>query len=175
MTTQNPWEGLDVGEICGAVAYENDRPNVTADMDETLMVLMQECWDTEQAKRPAFNDIRRRLEKLLGGASPRLPPPAPGQANLGSASPSSSVESSTAAARLWGEIMEEIGADASAKSHIWDEDFVTAIELHLLDGEDITDEEQRVLKGSLCKSGEGESIFGEFGPWGNVSIRLHFF
>eukprot|EP00519_Triparma_laevis_P013984 CAMPEP_0182494894 /NCGR_PEP_ID=MMETSP1321-20130603/3726_1 /TAXON_ID=91990 /ORGANISM="Bolidomonas sp., Strain RCC1657" /LENGTH=780 /DNA_ID=CAMNT_0024698101 /DNA_START=97 /DNA_END=2436 /DNA_ORIENTATION=+ len=78
MTTQNPWEGLDVGEICGAVAYENDRPNVTADMDETLMVLMQECWDTEQAKRPAFDDIKRRLENLYRGRTAPAPasPPA---------------------------------------------------------------------------------------------------
>ena len=174
MTSKNPWEGVEEFQI-GFAVVDNDRPELDEHMDSSLKALTQECWAAEQAKRPAFDDIRRRLEKLLGGASPRLPPPAPGQANLGSASPSSSVESSAAAARLWGEIMEEIGADASAKSHIWDEDFVTAIELHLLDGEDITDEEQLALKGSLCKSGEGESIFGEFGPWGNVSICLHFF
>lgn len=80
---------------------------------------------------------------------------------------SSSVhKKSMTALEHWGEIMTEAGAEATATSHPWDEDLTTAIEMHLFDGNDMTDEESAILKDALCKKGSDEASLNS---WKKVS------
>ncbi|BDA46412.1 probable mitogen-activated protein kinase kinase kinase 11 [Coccomyxa sp. Obi] len=40
------------------------RPNVPASMPEGFQQLMKDCWDTDAAKRPPFEEVHRRLQGL---------------------------------------------------------------------------------------------------------------
>ncbi|GMI04359.1 hypothetical protein TrLO_g9662 [Triparma laevis f. longispina] len=61
------------------------------------------------------------------------------------------------ALELWIEIMSEAGVEESSTSHPWNENLVTAIEVHLFDGNDMEAEAAVSLKGALCKKGGDEA------------------
>ena len=64
MTTKVPWEGLTIPQIIRKVCDKNIRPECNELMNETLMALMEDCWNADPSKRPHFANIAKRLESL---------------------------------------------------------------------------------------------------------------
>ncbi|GMH76810.1 hypothetical protein TL16_g07205 [Triparma laevis f. inornata] len=172
MSLKIPWEGLDLSQIVGKVAYEGKRLEVTGEMDGDLKRLMNTCWNKVPEERPDFQRIIKILEPLLGEngrVSPGPPtsfeifslaafsPAKPGLEKAGSSSLGGRkgmgmIQNVTE--ELWGKLLAEVGGKEGSKEISFDDDFVAALELGFLEGEDVTDLQEGWLKSALCKRGD---------------------
>ncbi|GMH93788.1 hypothetical protein TrST_g2573 [Triparma strigata] len=196
MTKRIPWEGLDLSQIVGKVAYEDKRPNleVGVEGDPDMVKLMEECWSKVPEGRPEFQRIIKILEPLIGSggrASPvRLESAVPAVASVVPVAPAIPVAFSPAkppsleksgslgsskggrkqlneiqnlATTLWTKLLTEDASDDCTKKECpFDDDFVAAVELTLLEGEDLTEAQEDFLRKALCKSGAATAQLAQF-------------
>ncbi|TKY56343.1 Serine/threonine-protein kinase CTR1 [Spatholobus suberectus] len=65
VTLQQPWNGLSHAQVVGAVAFQNRRLAIPANISPALASLMESCWADNPADRPSFASIVESLKKLL--------------------------------------------------------------------------------------------------------------
>jgi len=76
VTTELPWEGVQVAQIIRKVCDKNERPQIPEDANEDLKSLAEDCWKGDAKERPAFSHILQRLERIAN-ATPSMPPAPP--------------------------------------------------------------------------------------------------
>lgn len=68
VTGEIPFKNYKMGQILVNVHAKGERPHIPSDLDPAYSALMQECWTTDPDKRPTFQVILERLEKILESA-----------------------------------------------------------------------------------------------------------
>jgi serine/threonine protein kinase len=61
MTEQVPFPDLPPEDLRHVVAEQNNRPELTSDINEVLTKLIKSCWNISPAKRPSFKLIYSTL------------------------------------------------------------------------------------------------------------------
>jgi len=64
VTRQVPYKNMGQTEISRKVMNENLRPKIPTGIPKEYCQLMEQCWDDEPVKRPIFEEILERLQKL---------------------------------------------------------------------------------------------------------------
>ncbi len=65
------------GQVCAQVLFQvfgGQKPDAPADMPADYRALMEDCWATDPAARPIFQDILKRLRHMLADATGEATP-----------------------------------------------------------------------------------------------------
>eukprot|EP01102_Stenamoeba_stenopodia_P012134 TRINITY_DN3792_c0_g1_i2.p1 TRINITY_DN3792_c0_g1~~TRINITY_DN3792_c0_g1_i2.p1 ORF type:complete len:732 (-),score=135.02 TRINITY_DN3792_c0_g1_i2:82-2277(-) len=62
-TREKPYKGLEATVVLQSV-IDNYRPPIPADCPSEYIKLLQQCWDGDPSKRPSFEKVMARLEKM---------------------------------------------------------------------------------------------------------------
>ncbi|KAK7353017.1 hypothetical protein VNO80_18449 [Phaseolus coccineus] len=65
VTMKQPWSGLSPAQVVGAVAFQNRRLAIPANISPALASLMESCWADDPSERPSFGSIVESLKKLV--------------------------------------------------------------------------------------------------------------
>lgn len=63
-TEQIPWDGLNAMQVVGVVGFMDHRLQIPANLDPQLVSIMQDCWQSDPALRPSFQDILERMRDM---------------------------------------------------------------------------------------------------------------
>ncbi|XP_076959478.1 uncharacterized protein LOC143635556 [Bidens hawaiensis] len=63
-TEKIPWENLNMMQVVRAVGFENERLEISSDVDPQWASLIQSCWSSEPRSRPTFQEILVKLNDL---------------------------------------------------------------------------------------------------------------
>lgn len=66
LTGKLPFDGLDLSAIYKEITTRRARPDLPSTLPEGLVKLLQECWDIDPSRRPAFSNICQNLRLLKG-------------------------------------------------------------------------------------------------------------
>ncbi|XP_061352490.1 serine/threonine-protein kinase CTR1-like [Gastrolobium bilobum] len=72
VTMQQPWSGLSPAQVVGAVAFQNRRLVIPANISPVLVSLMESCWADDPDQRPSFASIVESLKKLLKSPAEKI-------------------------------------------------------------------------------------------------------
>ncbi|GJM87248.1 hypothetical protein PR202_ga03184 [Eleusine coracana subsp. coracana] len=64
LTGEEPYSDMRAAEIIGGIVNDSLRPRIPSWCDPEWKALMQSCWASDPADRPAFTDISQRLRKM---------------------------------------------------------------------------------------------------------------
>lgn len=59
-----PFSGLNGVQVSIQVTTKNLRPTIPPDLDPDVTRLIQDCWDTDPARRPSFDDVVKELKRI---------------------------------------------------------------------------------------------------------------
>ncbi|KAL8144096.1 hypothetical protein V2J09_017128 [Rumex salicifolius] len=72
-TMQQPWGGHSHAQVVGAVAFQNRKLAIPANVSPALASLMEACWQDNPSERPSFPSIVDNLKKMLKSPSKLVP------------------------------------------------------------------------------------------------------
>ncbi|XP_050239782.1 uncharacterized protein LOC126688899 [Quercus robur] len=63
-TEKIPWDNLNSMQVIGAVGFMNQRLEIPTDVDPQWASIIESCWHSDPASRPAFQELLERLREL---------------------------------------------------------------------------------------------------------------
>ncbi|KFK28870.1 hypothetical protein AALP_AA7G059100 [Arabis alpina] len=65
MTTLIPWDGLNSIQVVGIVGFMDRRLDLPEGLNPRIASIIQDCWQTDPAKRPSFEELITRMMSLF--------------------------------------------------------------------------------------------------------------